>query len=64
MKSENAPVNVQVEVIIADIADNQATLKLLLNADLPAMIKMMVGSKLQDGVNAIADLLAKTLNSK
>jgi len=62
MVSENAPVSVSIEFIISTIAENQSTLKLVLLAELPAMIKMMVGNKLQDGVNAIAELLAKTLN--
>jgi len=62
MVSENAPVRVSMEFVICGIAENQSTLKLVLLAELPAMIKMMVGNKLQDGVNAIAELLAKTLN--
>ncbi len=62
MVSENAPVSVSIEFIVNSIAENQSTLKLVLLAELPAMIKMMVGNKLQDGVNAIAELLAKTLN--
>ncbi len=62
MVSENAPVRVSIEFVICGIAENQSTLKLVLLAELPAMIKMMVGNKLQDGVNAIAELLAKTLN--
>jgi hypothetical protein len=62
MVSENAPVSVSIEFIISTIAENQSTLKLVLLAELPAMIKMMVGNKLQDGVNAIAELLAKSLN--
>jgi hypothetical protein len=61
LTSENAPVSVSVDIIIDAIAENQSTLKLVLLAELPAMIKMMVGSKLQDGVNAIAELLAKAL---
>jgi len=62
MVSENAPVRVSMEFVICGIAENQSTLKLVLLAEFPAMIKMMVGNKLQDGVNAIAELLAKTLN--
>jgi len=64
MASENAPVSFQVDVIIGHLSENESTLKLIMNAELPAMIKMMVGSKLQDGVNAIAELLAATQNSK
>lgn len=62
MTSENAPVSFHVDVEISHSTENESTLKLLLNAELPAMIKMMVGSKLQDGVNSIAELLAKSLN--
>ena len=62
MTSENAPVSISVDIIIDAIADNQSTLKLVLIAELPAMIKMMVGSKLQDGINSIAELLANALN--
>ncbi len=62
LASENAPVSFHVDVVIGHLSENESTLKLLLNAELPAMIKMMVGSKLQDGVNSIAELLAKSLN--
>jgi len=61
LTSENAPVSISVDIIIDAITENQSTLKLVLLAELPAMIKMMVGSKLQDGVNAIAELLVKAL---
>jgi len=37
-------------------------MKLTVKADLPAMIKMMVDKKLKEGVNMVADLLAKGLN--
>jgi hypothetical protein len=62
MASENAPVSFNIDIYIHQIAENQTTLQLMLNAKLPATIKMMVGNKLQEGVNAIADLLAKSLN--
>ncbi len=62
MTSENAPVSISVDIIIDAIAENQCALKLVLIAELPAMIKMMVGSKLQDGINSIAELLANALN--
>lgn len=62
MASENAPVSFNIDIYIHQIAENQTTLQLMLNAKLPAMIKMMVGNKLQEGVNAIADLLTKSLN--
>ncbi len=62
MASENAPVPFNIDVKIAYLSDNESTLKLFLNAELPSMIKMMVGSKLQNGVNSIAELIAKMFN--
>ncbi len=64
MASENAPVSFSVDILIGYLSEEESTLKLLLNTELPTMIKMMVGSKLQDGVNAIAELLAKSLAGK
>ncbi len=62
MASENAPVQFNIDVEIVHLSDNESTLKLFLNAELPSMIKMMVGSKLQNGVNSIAELIAKMFN--
>lgn len=61
MTSENAPISFQVVILLGYLSENESTLKLLLNVELPSMIKMMVGNKLQDGVNSIAELLARTL---
>lgn len=41
------------------INDTTSAIKLTLKADLPFMIKMMVGSKLKDGIEKMADMLAK-----
>ncbi|MFA6581921.1 MAG: SRPBCC family protein, partial [Paludibacter sp.] len=37
-------------------------MKLTLKAELPMMIKMMVDKKLKEGINKVADLLAKGLS--
>lgn len=63
-ESENTPVHINVWIQLKQVAENDTRMKLTLKAELPAMIKMMVGSKLQDGVNAVAEVLAKALNSK
>lgn len=63
MISENAPVSLNIEVNLNALSTTETSMQLVLNADLPPMIKMMVGNKLQDGVNAIADLLARALVS-
>ncbi|MEI7503805.1 MAG: SRPBCC family protein [Paludibacter sp.] len=63
LASENAPVQLTVWVQLKHISDNETAMKLTLKADLPAMIKMMVDKKLKEGINVVADLLAKALNT-
>jgi carbon monoxide dehydrogenase subunit G len=60
--SENAPVEVNVWIQLKQVAENDTRMKLTLKADLPTMIKMMVDKKLKEGINSVADLLAKTLS--
>ena len=61
--SENAPVEVNVWIQLKQVAENDTRMKLTLKADLPAMIKMMVDKKLKEGINSVADMLAKTLSA-
>jgi hypothetical protein len=61
-ESENAPVKVNVWIQLKQIDETQTAMKLTIKADLPTMIKMMVDKKLKEGVNVVADLLAKGLN--
>ena len=60
--SENTPVEVNVWIQLKQTDDNQTAMKLTLKAELPMMIKMMVDKKLKEGINSIADILAKTLS--
>ena len=60
--SENTPVEVNVWIQLKQHDDNQTAMKLTLKAELPMMIKMMVDKKLKEGINSIADILAKTLS--
>jgi len=60
--SEKTPVEVNVWIQLKQTADNETAMRLTLKAKLPMMIKMMVDKKLKKGINAIADVLAKTLN--
>jgi hypothetical protein len=62
LASENAPVQVNVWIQLKQVAENDTRLKLTLKAELPTMIKMMVDKKLKEGINTIADMLAKALN--
>ena len=62
LTSEHAPVQVSVWIQLKQLAENETALKLTLKAELPMMIKMMVDKKLKEGINSIADVLAKTLS--
>jgi len=62
LASENAPVQVNVWIQLKQVAENDTRLKLTLKAELPTMIKMMVDKKIKEGINMIADMLAKALN--
>jgi carbon monoxide dehydrogenase subunit G len=61
-ESENTPVAVNVWIQLKQMAENDTRLKLTLKAELPTMIKMMVDKKLKEGINSVADMLAKTLS--
>jgi len=62
LHSEQAPVDVNIWIQLLQKAENDTQLKLTLKAELPAMIKMMIDKKLKDGINLIADVLAKALS--
>ena len=62
LQSEKAPVELNVWIQLVQRAENDTQMKLTLKADLPAMIKMMIDKKLKEGINLIADILAKALS--
>ena len=62
LHSEKAPVDINVWIQLVQRAENDTQMKLTLKADIPAMIKMMVDKKLKEGINLIADVLAKVLS--
>jgi len=62
LASEHAPVQVNVWIQLKPADEQNTHLKLTLKAELPTMIKMMVDKKLKEGINVIADMLAKALN--
>lgn len=61
--SENTPYEIFVWIQLKQLAENETKFKLTMKADLPTMIKMMVDKKLQEGVDSIAEAIAKALNS-
>jgi uncharacterized membrane protein len=60
--SEHAPVTVYGTVELNKINDDSTGMKLAIEADLPMMIKMMMEKKMVEGINMIADILAKALS--
>ena len=64
LAAEHAPVEVNVWIQLKQIAENETAMKLTLKAELPSMIKMMVDKKLKEGINIIAEILAKAVSGK
>ena len=62
LESENSPIHINVWIQLKQVAENDTNMKLTLSAELPAMIKMMLDSKLKSGINSVADVLAKALS--
>jgi len=60
--SENAPVEITVWIQLIKSSESVTQMKLTLKSDLPVMIKMMIDKKLKEGINLIADILAKALS--
>jgi hypothetical protein len=52
------PISVVFWIQLLPVAEYETKLRLTLDADMSMMIKMMVGKKLEDGINKIADVLA------
>jgi len=57
--AENSPIDFSLWIQLVSISQTETKLKITLKADLPMMIKMMVGSKLEDFVNQMAKGLSK-----
>lgn len=64
MEVFNVPMQMNFWIQLKQVADNDTKMKLTLKADFPTMIKMMVDSKLKEGINTIAGYLADGLNKK
>lgn len=56
---ENIPMEGNFWVQMKEVAPGDTRLKLTIKADLPMMIKMMLGNKLQDGLDQAAEMLAQ-----
>lgn len=59
LEAENSPIAFNLWIQLVEKAENDTKLKVTLKADLPMMIKMMLGSKLQDFIDQFANGLTK-----
>lgn len=64
MELYDVPMQMNFWIQLKQVADNDTKMKLTLKAEFPMMIKMMVDSKLKEGINLIAGYLADGLNKK
>lgn len=60
----DVPVQMNFWIQLKQVADNDTRMKLTLKAELPTMVKMMVDSKLKEGINMIAGYLADGITKK
>ncbi len=64
MELHNVPVPMNFWIQLKGVSENDTKMKLTLKGDFPMMIKMMVDSKLKDGIDLIANYLADGINKK
>lgn len=57
-ETENSPVPFNLWVQLLPVTDTTCKMKVTVKADIPLFLKPMLGNKLQDGVDKIADALA------
>ena len=62
-ETENIPMmTFNAWIQLKQVAENETRMKLTLKADMPMMVKMMLDSKIKDGINKAADVIAKAIN--
>jgi len=59
LEAENSPIAFNLWIQLVEKAENDTKLKVTLKAELPMMIKMMLGSKLQNFIDQFANGLTK-----
>ena len=55
--AEGIPMDANFWIQLKELAPNDTRIKLTVKADIPMMFKMMIGKKLQDGLDQAADML-------
>ena len=52
-----------IQMNIKEMTENETSLKISIAADIPVMFKMMLGNKLSEGIEKLADGVAASLNA-
>lgn len=60
--AENFPIQFNFWIQLVGVSDADTRMKLTLKADIPLMLKPMVGNKLETGIERIADVIAQFVN--
>ena len=61
--ADNAPINFNLWVHLEAVTETTAQLKVILEADIPFMVKAMIGSKVDGFVQQFAEMVATVLNA-
>lgn len=56
--TDKSPVKATLWIQVLPVTDTTSKMKLTVDADIPFMLKAMIGSKLKDGIEKVADALA------
>lgn len=62
MEAEDSPVKANAWIQFVGVSENETKMRITLKADIPLALRMMVGSKIEKGINTLADAIAKGLS--
>jgi len=63
LEAENIPMmSFRAVILLNRVSEYETNMKLKLGADMPMMVKMMIESKIKDGINKVADAIVKAIN--
>lgn len=62
METEDSPVKANAWIQFVSVSETETKMRITLKADIPLALRVMVGSKIEKGINMIADAIAKVLN--
>lgn len=60
---EKLPFKAEISMNIGNVSPSETNIQLVLDADIPFFVKHIVGNKLEEGMDKIADILILSLNS-